>query len=343
MIGLRASIRAVEGTGIMADLPTFEDILAAQGRLAGKAVRTPLIRHPALDEVAGARVLIKPETLQRVGAFKFRGAFNRISMVDRARYPGGVVACSSGNHAQGVAHAATLLGHASAIVMPSDAPKLKIARTRGFGADVVLYDRVNEDREAIALSLARERKADFVHPFDDPGVIAGQGTVGLELAEDAAAASIALDIVVVPCSGGGLASGIALAVKHMHPKARIVIVEPEGFDDFARSLKSGQRESNERASGSIADALMAASPGKLTMAIGQRLFSDAVSVSDDELRNAMRFAFGEMKLVVEPGGAAALAAILSGRVACEDQSVGIILSGGNVDAEAFSRIIADHA
>ncbi len=259
-------------------LPTFDDVVAAQKRIAGLAVRTHLIRHPALDEAVGGRVLIKPEIFQRVGAFKFRGAYNRISMVDRERFPGGVVACSSGNHAQGVAHAATLLGHASAIVMPSDAPRLKIARTRAFGADVVLYDRVSEDREAIATSIAADRRADFVHPFDDPGVIAGQGTAGLELAEDAALAGDVLDAVVVPCSGGGLASGVAIAVKQLMPAARIIIVEPEGFDDFARSLKSGERETNERATGSIADALMASSPGRLTFDIGQRYFDDAVTV-----------------------------------------------------------------
>ncbi len=321
------------------DLPTFDDIRAAQKRLAGHAVRTPLIRHPALDQAVNGCVLIKPEILQRVGAFKFRGAYNRISMVDRAHYPGGVVACSSGNHAQGVAHAAALLGHASAIVMPSDAPRLKIARTRGYGADVVLYDRVTQDREAIARALAHERKADFVHPFDDAGVIAGQGTAGLELAEDAAANDVELDAVIVPCSGGGLASGVAIAVKHLMPDARIVIVEPDGFDDFARSLKSGQRKTNKRASGSIADALMAASPGKLTFDIGQRFFDDAVTVTDEELRQAMRFAFAELKLVVEPGGAAALAALLSGRVGAAGRSVGVLLTGGNVDAQTFAQTI----
>lgn len=322
------------------ELPTFDDVFAAQQRLAGHAVRTPLIHHPALDQAAGGRVLIKSEILQRVGAFKFRGAYNRICMVDRARFPGGVVACSSGNHAQGVAHAACLLGHACAIVMPSDAPRLKIARTRGYGADVVLYDRVTQDREEIARALAYERKADFVHPFDDRGVIAGQGTAGLELAEDAAAAGAVLDAVVVPCSGGGLASGVAIAVKQLMPAARIIIVEPEGFDDFARSLKSGKRESNERASGSIADALMAASPGRLTFAIGQRYFDEAVTVTDEELRQAMRFAFAELKLVVEPGGAAALAALLSGRVDVKGRTVGVLLTGGNVDAAAFAQVVA---
>ncbi|MGD9668318.1 MAG: threonine/serine dehydratase [Hyphomicrobiaceae bacterium] len=323
-----------------ADLPSFDDVLAARRRLAGHAVRTPVIRHPALDAAVGGRVLIKSETLQRVGAFKFRGAFNRISMVDPARFPGGVVACSSGNHAQGVAHAAALLGHASAIVMPSDAPRLKIARTRGYGADVVLYDRTTQDREEIARALAQERKADFVHPFDDTGVIAGQGTAGLELAEDAAAADMELDAVVVPCSGGGLASGVAIAVKQLMPGARIIIVEPEGFDDFARSLKSGERETNERAAGSIADALMALAPGRLTLSIGLRLFDGAVTVTDEEMRQAMRFAFAELKLIVEPGGAAALAALLSGRIAASARTVGVLLTGGNVDAETFAQIVA---
>lgn len=320
-------------------LPGFADIEVAARRLQGHVICTPLITHPALDATTGARVLLKPETLQRVGAFKFRGAFNRISMVDKNRYPGGVVACSSGNHAQGVAHAATLLGHAAVIVMPSDAPRLKIERTRGFGAQVVLYDRVSEDRERIARRLANERIADFIHPFDDAGVIAGQGTVGLELAVDAAELGCTLDVVVVPCSGGGLASGIAIAVRHLFRRAQIVIVEPAGFDDFARSLKSGHIQTNARASGSIADALMAASPGRLTFAIGQQSFADAVTVSDAELRDAVRYAFAELKLVLEPGGAAALAALLSGRIAAAGCTVGIVLSGGNVDPKDFATII----
>lgn len=320
--------------------PTFDDVKAAAARLAGHAVRTPLITHPALDEMTGARVVLKPETLQRVGSFKFRGAFNRISLVDRARFPGGVVACSSGNHAQGVAHAASLLGLASAIVMPSDAPPLKIARTRAFGAEVVLYNREREDREGIAQALAHERRADFVHPFDDAAVIAGQGTAGLELCEDAAARGLVLDVVLVPCSGGGLASGIGIAFKHLMPATEIIIVEPEEFDDFARSLKSGRREQNARASGSLADALMVSTPGELTFALGQRLFDGAVTVSDEEIRQAMRFAFAELKLVVEPGGVVALAALLAGRVAAQGRNIGVVLSGGNAEPSDFAAIIA---
>lgn len=321
------------------DLPTVEDVIAAVHRLTGHAVRTPLVNHPALDASVGARVYVKPETLQRIGAFKFRGAYNRITQVDRVAFPGGVVACSSGNHAQGVAHAAALLGLPSAIVMPSDAPHLKLARTRAYGAEVVLYDRVGEDREAIARALAAERRADFIHPFDDIQVIAGQGTVGLEIAADATAAGIVLDMVLVPCSGGGLASGIAIALADRMPSAQVVVVEPEGFDDFGRSLASGQREINAHASGSIADALMASSPGVRTFAIGRRYFSGAVSVSDTALAAAMRFAFHELKLVLEPGGAAALAALLDRKVDVRGRSVAIVLSGGNVDPETFARLV----
>lgn len=321
------------------DLPTFADVAAAAQLLAGVALRTPVLTSPALVAVCGARVLLKAECLQHTGSFKFRGAYNRIAQVDRARYPGGVVACSSGNHAQGVAAAAALLGHAAAIVMPADAPSIKLARTRGYGAKVVPYDRDSEDREAIARDLASRLQADFVHPFDDAAVIAGQGTIGLELAEAANTAAVELDEVLVPCSGGGLASGIALAMKHARPALRITIVEPRGFDDFARSLSSGVRQSNARTSGSLADALMAATPGQLTFAIGQKLFSDAVTVSDDELAEAVRFAFTELKLVVEPGGAAALAALLAGKIAAKGRNIGVVLSGGNVDAQTFARIV----
>jgi len=323
----------------MPEAPTIEDIEQAAARLHGLAVRTPLLDHPALDALASGRILLKLENLQRVGAFKFRGAYNRISSVDPKRFPGGVVACSSGNHAQGVAEAARLLGHAARIVMPSDAPRLKIARTRAFGAEVMPYDRVSEDREVIARSLAEKHGADFVHPFDDPGIIAGQGTVGLEMAADAAALGYALDDVLVPCSGGGLASGTAIAVQARFPAARVFVVEPEGFDDFTRSLAAGKRLNNDAATGSIADALMASEPGQLTFAIGQHHLAGGLVVSDAELRDAMRFAFSELKLVLEPGGAAALAAVLSGKLPTEGRTIGIVLSGGNVDPEMFATII----
>src|SRR5262249_30954290 len=223
-----------------ASLPTFGDLLAARRRLAELACLTPLIEHPALNAVAGGRVLLKAENLQRVGAFKFRGAYNKIAQLDKAAFPGGVVACSSGNHAQGVAAAATLRGLKSTIVMPSDAPRLKIERTRAFGAEVVAYDRAKEDRDAIAREICARRTAAYVHPFDDPDVIAGQGTVGLEMMEQAQALGLAPDIVLVGASGGGLIGGVSLAVKEASPGAQIWSVEPAGFDDLARSLARGE-------------------------------------------------------------------------------------------------------
>jgi threonine dehydratase len=321
-------------------LPTIADVRAARERLAGRALVTPLIEHPALNERAGGRVLLKAENLQRVGAFKFRGAYNAVVQVDRAAYPGGVVACSSGNHAQGVAHAATLCKMPSLIVMPKDAPALKIARTRAFGAEVHLYDRVKEDRDAIALDYCAKRKAKFVHPFDDFDVISGQGTVGLELMEQAKAAGAVPDDVLVCCSGGGLASGVALAVKAANAGTIVHTVEPAGFDDFATSLASGKPERNEKMSGSICDALLAPSPGKLTFAIGRAAMGPGLVVTDEEARVAMRFAFEELKLVLEPGGAVALAAVLAGKVATKGRTVACVLSGGNTDPESYARIIA---
>ncbi len=253
-----------------ARLPTFSDILAARQRLGTLACRTPLIEHPALNARVGARVLLKAENLQRVGAFKFRGAYNKVSQVDREAFPGGVVACSSGNHAQGVAAAATLMGLRSAIVMPADSPRIKIERTRAFGAEVVPYDRVKEDRDAIARELCASRRAALVHPFDDIDVIAGQGTAGLEMMEQAEAIGAVPDIVLVGVSGGGLIGGISIAVKEKSPSTVIYSVEPAGFDDLARSLKSGTHERNAALSGSICDALLAVTPGELTFAIARR-------------------------------------------------------------------------
>lgn len=320
-------------------VPTYDDVLAAAGRLAGLAVRTPILNHPVLDAKTGGRILLKAENMQRVGAFKFRGAYNAAAQVDRAANPGGVVACSSGNHAQGVAHAATLLGLPSVIVMPRDAPQLKIKRTRNFGAEVVLYDRETEDRDAIARQICADRRAAFIHPFDDRNVMAGQGTAGLELMEQAKAMGLVPDVVLVCCSGGGFASGVATAVKEVSPNTEISTVEPAGFDDFHRSMASGKPEHNARKAGSICDALMAHTPGKLTFAVGRRLMGPGYVVTDDEVRAAMRFAFEELKLVLEPGGSAALAAVLSGKLPTEGRTIACMLSGGNVDPVLFSETI----
>ncbi len=321
------------------ELPTHADIVAARARLGGLSVRTPLLEHPALNELTGGRMLLKAENMQRVGAFKFRGAYNAVSQIDRAKYPGGVVACSSGNHAQGIAAAATICKLKSLVVMPADAPTLKIERTKAFGADVHLYDRVTGDRDAIARDLCEARQAAYVHPFDDAHVMAGQGTVGLELMEQAAAVGATPDAVLVCCSGGGLATGVALAVKHANPETAIYTVEPAGFDDFARSLVTGSREKNQRMSGSICDALMSNSPGVLTFAVAQATMKGGLVVTDHEARHAVRFAFKELKIVLEPGGAVALAAVLSGKLPTKGRTIVCVLSGGNVDPAQFAEII----
>ncbi len=321
-------------------LPTAADVARAAERLKGVAVRTPLINAPVLDERLKARVFLKAEILQRTGTFKFRGAYNKISSIPHDKRIGGVVAYSSGNHAQGVASAARLCGMRATIVMPADAPRAKRERTLALGAEIVPYDRDTEDRAAIAERIAQERGATLVPPYDDPLIIAGQGTAGREMMEDFAALGLTPDIVLVGASGGGLAAGIALAVKDAAPQAAIYAVEPEGFDDTLRSFKSGHRESNARMSGTICDALMSGTPGALTFPITQKLIGQGVTVSDDEVARAVRYAFEELKLVVEPGGAVGLAALLAGKLDVSGKVVAAVLSGGNVDASLFSKLIA---
>lgn len=321
--------------------PEFSDIVQAAERIAGLAVHTPLLESPILNAEIGARVLIKPECLQRMGAFKFRGAYNMISTLNHRDCPGGVTTCSSGNHAQGVAEAARLCGLPAVIVMPADAPAVKLARTRRAGAEVITYDRNTENREAIAAEIAAQRKAVFIPPYNSPDIIAGQGTVGLEIMRDAADLGVEPDVVLAPCGGGGLVSGVALAVKHMRADTEVFAVEPEGFDDLKRSLHSGKRESNMKRSGSICDALLAHTPGELTFAINSKLLSGAATVTDEEARHAVRFAYNEFKLVVEPGGAVALAALLARRIDVSDKIVAIVLSGGNIDADLFADILKD--
>jgi threonine dehydratase len=321
-------------------LPTAADVDAAARRLAGVALRTPLLASPVLDEVTGARVFLKAETLQRTGSFKFRGAYNKLSSIPQDERAGGVVAFSSGNHAQGVAAAAQILGMPAVIVMPADAPRPKRERTAALGAQVVLYDRAREDRAVIAGEIAEKRNAALVPPYDDPLIIAGQGTAGREIVEDLAAQGLLPDVIAVTASGGGLTAGIALAVKARVPQARLYTAEPEGFDDHARSFKSGRREKNAALTGTICDALMAQTPGELTFAINRELVAAGAAVSDEEVAAAVAFAFRELKLVVEPGGAAALAALISGKIDVKGKVAVAVLSGGNVDPELFYRLVA---
>jgi len=328
----------------MMELPSgpvvsYADIEAAARVLTPFAVRTPLLSSPALDERVGTKVFLKPEMLQRTGSFKFRGAFNKLSSIPSGSRGGGVVAFSSGNHAQGVAAAARILNMRATIVMPADAPLSKRERTKAYGAEVVLYDRDREDREAIAREIAGPRGATLVRPYDDPLVIAGQGTVGQEIVEDMAALGLTPDIVVAPASGGGLVAGVATAVKARFPNALMMCAEPEAFNDHARSLRAGKREPHGAEGRTICDALMAAIPGEITFAINCRLLAQGVVASDAEVGAAVGFAFRELKLVVEPGGAVGLAALLAGHIDVGGKNVVIVLSGGNVDADMFAKLI----
>jgi len=322
-----------------APLPTAADVRAAAGRLEGVVRRTPLVADTSLDAATGGRVLLKLEPLQHTGSFKARGAYNRLVQLDAPGRAAGVVAFSSGNHAQGVAWSARRLGIPATIVMPADAPKAKLDNTRALGAEVVTYDRERESREEIAARLAAQRGATLVPSFDDPHIIAGQGTVGLEIMEQAAGIGVLPDDLVFCCSGGGLVSGCALAVKDLSPEARIYTAEPEAFDDARRSLAAGRRERNAAGGRSICDALLAPSPGELTFALMQRLLAGGLAVSDDEVRRAMAWAWRELKVVVEPGGAVALAALLAGRLDARGRTVAVVVSGGNVDAALYCEAL----
>ncbi|HEY2653807.1 MAG TPA: pyridoxal-phosphate dependent enzyme [Solirubrobacteraceae bacterium] len=314
----------------------IEDVRQAAERIAGVAHRTPVITSRTVDQRTGVAVVLKAELFQRTGSFKFRGAYNRIASLSPQERQHGVLAFSSGNHAQAVALAASLLGAPATIVMPRDAPELKLAATLGYGAEVVTYDRYSEDREQIARALAEERGLTLVPPFDDPLVIAGQGTAALELVADAGP----LDVLLVPVSGGGLIAGSAVSVKALNPDARVIGVEPDAGDDYRRSLAAGARIAID-VPVTIADALQVTTPGELTFAINRQLLHRIVTVSDDELVEAMRFAFERLKLVIEPGGAAGLAGLLTGKVDVAGATrVGVILSGGNVDPQRFGQLLA---
>ncbi|ALG89440.1 MULTISPECIES: threonine ammonia-lyase [Actibacterium] len=310
-------------------------INAAAERLRGHARRTPLLSSPFLDELAGRRVLVKAECLQHTGSFKFRGGWSALSALPAEQRREGVIAFSSGNHAQGVAFAAREHGVPAVILMPADAPRLKIANTRALGAEVVHFDRATEDRDAIGARLAQERGLTLIKPFDEPQVIAGQGTTGLEIATQAADQGVREADVLVPCGGGGLTSGIALALEATAPGLRARPVEPEGFDDTARSLLSGRIERNPRTTGSICDAIITPSPGQITFPILSRLCGPGLVVTEDEARRAMAAAFTRLKIVLEPGGAVALAAALYHGDRIGGDAVIAVASGGNVDAELF--------
>ncbi|MEI4231383.1 threonine ammonia-lyase [Roseovarius sp. D22-M7] len=310
-------------------------IRAAASRLAGHARRTPLLSSPFLDEIAGRHVLVKPECLQHTGSFKYRGARSALSALDPDTRANGVIAFSSGNHAQGVALAAREFGVPSVIIMPADAPRMKIDNTRALGAEVVLYDRTGEDRDAIGARLSAERGLMLIKPFDDRQVIAGQGTSGLEIAEDAVARGIDTADVLICCGGGGLTSGIALALEADAPGLRARPCEPEGFDDVARSLASGRIIRNAQGAGGLCDAIVTPQPGKITFPIMQRLCGPGVVVTEHEALRAMALAFSRLKLVAEPGGAVALAAALFHGDEIEGETVICTISGGNVDARVF--------
>jgi threonine dehydratase len=328
-------------TDPLRDLPTFADIEDAALRVKDVTVRTPLLRFEALDEAVGASVWVKPETLQRTGSFKMRGAWNRISRIPEADRGKGVVAFSSGNHAQGVAESARLLGMKATIVMPSDAPAAKIESTRRRGAEVRLYDRVKESRETIAAEIAGKSGATTVRPFDDSWIMAGQGTAGLEAARDAQKVGVRFDSLICNASGGGLLAGMAVAFEGVSPETELYVAEPDGHDDLIRSLAAKQIVSNAPGVRSIADALMSPEPGALTFEIHKRRVRGGFTASDDQLLDAMSFAFHHMKLVVEPGGANGLAVLLNNRAYFAERGpILVVLSGGNVDPAIFARAIA---
>ena len=310
-------------------MPTYADVVAARARIGALACRTPLVEHPALNAIAGGRVLLKAENLQRVGAFKFRGAYNKIAQVDKGAYPGGVVACSSGNHAQGVAAAATLRGLKSTIVMPSDAPRLKIERTKAFGGEVVPYDRVKEDRDAIAREICQSRSAAYIHPFDDPDVIAGQGTAGLELQQQ----SGGIDVLIAPVGGGGLISGCAIAARGTDAAVAVYAAEPEGAPDAYESFRRGERFTDITPN-TIADGLRG-TIGAINFTLMRENVREVLPVSEAEIVAAMRLVWERLKQVIEPSSATVLAAILRHREHFAGRRVGVVLSGGNVDLDAL--------
>lgn len=324
----------------VAKTPSYADITVAAQRLRGVAVRTPLLEAPSLNAELGGRILVKAEVLQRTGSFKFRGAYNRISQLSPDEKRRGVIAFSSGNHAQGVSAAAQMMGTPATVVMPNSTPDIKVTRCRGYGAEVVLHEGDRASMEARTLALAEESGQTLVRPFDDKMVIAGQGTVGAEIADQVALLGPPPEAVLVPCGGGGLSAGIALALEARLPTSRLYTVEPEGFDDTARSLRAGERVANAPGPKSICDALLVPQPGELTFAINRHRVAGGLVVSDANVGRAMAALFGHFKIVVEPGGAVALAAVLSGTFDCRGKTVVVVATGGNVDPRVFAEALA---
>jgi threonine dehydratase len=321
-------------------LPSFDDVQAARARIAGHVLHTPMLRHPLLDRLTGGTILIKPEPLQRTGSFKLRGATNAVRRMGAEAARTGVVAHSSGNHGQAIAAAAASVGAKATVFMPADAPRIKVDSTRGWGAEIVYYDRATDDREAMTRAHAVRTGAAMIPPFDHPDVIAGQGTLALELAEDAASAGFTMDALLVCTGGGGLVAGCALALEGVSPGTLIYAVEPEGWDDTARSLASGARLSNAPGGSTLCDSLLSKMPGEITFAVNQPRLAGGLVVSDVEVLAAIAFAFLHLKLVVEPGGAVTLAALLSGRLDARGRVVGAVISGGNVDPVVFNRALS---
>lgn len=318
---------------------SLDDIKAAQARIAGEAVVTPLINNAYLDEVVGARVFLKCENLQRTGSFKFRGAYNALASMSADERANGIVAVSSGNHAQGIAEAARMFGVPATIIMPASAPDIKTERVRRLGASVVPYDRAIDDRDSFARDLIEKTGAEFVPPYDDLRVMAGQGTVGLETVEQLGALGLEADIGLICTGGGGLCAGISTVWRDAFPAMDIVAVEPDGYDDTVRSLVSGQRESNAPAASTICDAIMTDRPGAMTFPVNVANKVRGLAVSDDEVLDAVAFALRELKLVVEAGGAVCLAALLAGKVDLDGQVVLAVLSGGNADPAILARAL----
>lgn len=318
---------------------SIDDVRAAASRIAGRAVRTPLLESPLLNERIGGRLLVKPECLQKTGSFKFRGAYNKISALgDTAK--NGVLAYSSGNHAQGVALTAKMFGVKATIVMPKDAPEIKIANTKAYGADVVFYDRYTENREEVGAEILAKTGAALIKPYDDPYVMAGQGTAGLEIAAQCEEIGATPTSLLVCCGGGGLTAGVATAFKNWRPETTIFAVEPTDFDDTARSIENGMITANDPSTRSICDAIVTPRPGDLTFPINRRYLSGVVTVSDEEVLEAMKIAFTDLKLVVEPGGAVALAAALNAKIDVEGQTTAVVISGGNVDPDLFQKALS---